>query len=325
MLGLGTFCPPRKRRCGEGAAPEAPAPHPRAAPAAPLAFASCESHRVRSAEGLQYKVMVSLPLSYYEDGAAEYPTLYVLDAEPYLFPLVTVAARTNHFFTRSRWHPDFLVVGVVADLEERFTRGSHDRLDVWGLWDALRPTRARDYLPTVAESPWGAPGAEPLLPVSGHASTFVRFLRITLVPFVDAQYRTARSHRALMGKSFGGSGVAAVLLNPACAQLFAFFLLGSPSLAWDDGAFFRLEEESHLSRPPLSASLYVCMGSEESADMQRLCRAFPRVLEGRGYPDLKVTLDVLQGESHGSASYPFAGRGVQWLAAQLAEAKAAEG
>ena len=30
------------------------------------------------------------------------------------------------------------------------------------LWDALRLTRARDYLPTQAESPWGAPGALPL-------------------------------------------------------------------------------------------------------------------------------------------------------------------
>jgi len=30
------------------------------------------------------------------------------------------------------------------------------------LWDDLRLTRARDYLPTQAESPWGAPGALPL-------------------------------------------------------------------------------------------------------------------------------------------------------------------
>ena len=36
-------------------------------------------------------------------------------------------------------------------------------IDVRKLWDELRPTRARDYLPTQAESPWGNfPGATPL-------------------------------------------------------------------------------------------------------------------------------------------------------------------
>ena len=32
------------------------------------------------------------------------------------------------------------------------------------VWEALRPTRARDYLPSAAESPWGAPGAASLRP-----------------------------------------------------------------------------------------------------------------------------------------------------------------
>ena len=219
---------------------------------APLLFETVEVHRLTSSEGLKYKLMVSLPLHYHtpEASGTRYPVVYALDAEPYLFPLLATAARTEHFFKRTSWYPDLIVVGLVADLEDDFRHpypGSS--LEVRALWDALRPTRARDwvadkeshlnfhsmdiekitrhlidtnliwlfpnirgpslavliirnivywgpfwapdswklpskffdsnpgdYLPTAAESPWGAPGAVPLKDVSGHATTFVRFL-----------------------------------------------------------------------------------------------------------------------------------------------------
>ena len=74
--------------------------------------------------------------------------LVALDGEPYLFPLLTVAARTVHFMARSYWYPDVIAVGVRR---WRFD-GS---LDVLG---DLRLTRAR--LSTHRrQSPWGAPSA----------------------------------------------------------------------------------------------------------------------------------------------------------------------
>mmetsp|Transcript_61527 Transcript_61527/g.191178 ORF Transcript_61527/g.191178 Transcript_61527/m.191178 type:complete len:333 (+) Transcript_61527:87-1085(+) len=288
---------------------------------APLAFATTEAHRLRSAEGLSYKLSVSLPLTYHHPVASgeppRHPVIYVLDAEPYLFPLVTVVARTNHFFKRTTWYPDFIVVGIVADLEDRFCSGD-GAMDVRKLWDALRPTRARDYLPTAAESPWGAPGAESLLSVSGHATTFVRFLASTVVPFIDARYRTAKSQRALIGKSFGGSGVAHALLDPECGPLFSHFLLGSPSLSWDDRAFFRLEEGSRGTGPAFSAGVFACCGGAETRQ-QAVLQDFKLALEGRGCPRLAVTLSVVEGEDHGSLSYPFACRALAWLTEQLAE------
>ena len=268
--------------------------------AAPLLFSSTETHRLSSAEGAKYKLLVSLPLSYHRNPQATYPVIYVLDAEPYLFPLITTVARTDHFFARSYYYPDFIVVGITADLEP--VAGMRPE-NVKPLWDGLRPTRARDYLPTAAESPWGGPGAASLLHVSCHASTFTRFVAASLVPYatqwtprnashtlarhstwshrtrflplsadrqptarpirptrtvtrhihirtvkynlytrgryVDEHFRTVASQRALVGKSFGGSGVAHALLQRETAQLFSHFMLCSPSLAWDDGAFFR--------------------------------------------------------------------------------------
>lgn len=79
----------------------------------PLAFHSCEVHCVTSREGLRYKLIVSLPLRY-DPAKQKYPVLIALDAEPYLFPLLAVCARTSHYFARSYYFPDVIVVGIVA-------------------------------------------------------------------------------------------------------------------------------------------------------------------------------------------------------------------
>ena len=79
---------------------------------------------------------------------------------------------------------------------------------------------------------------------------------------MDATYRTLEQ-RALVGKSFGGSGVAHAILDDVASTVFHYFLLGSPSLAWDDKAFFRLEEESSKTRPPISAGVYAACGSKD--------------------------------------------------------------
>ena len=108
------------------------------------------------------KLLVSLPLTYHADPpSAKYPVVYALDGEPYLFPLLVTAARTNHFFRRVVVVPrrDRRTGNVTADVEPAPPRAPRGALDVRRVWDALRPTRARDYLPTAAESPWGAPGA----------------------------------------------------------------------------------------------------------------------------------------------------------------------
>ena len=119
------------------------------------------------------------------------------------------------------------------------------------------------------------PARRALLDVSGHADEFVAFLADECLPFLERTYSThGAKARALIGKSFGGSGVAHAMIDPKCSRLFSEFLLGSPSIAWDDGSFFRLEEEARaraaasgdIGSPPYNAAVYCCVGGEEKSE-----------------------------------------------------------
>ncbi len=303
----------------------------------PLAFSTCRVHRIKSEAGLRYKLCVSLPHGYEARKSQRYPVLLALDAEPYLFPLLTVVARTNRFFAKSYYYPDVIVVGVVADLESemRFHRGPGGALDVPLCWAEQRPTRARDYLPTAAESPWGGPNAPSILHISGHASEFIGFLVDTLLPFVDSTYRTRGScARALVGKSFGGSGVAAALIHPRGSLAFSEFILGSPSIAWDEEAWFRLEREARAAAaangcaargsPPYTAGVYCCVGGEKDVD-PGLVQRMKAVLDSREGPRGVCDLEVIPGETHGSVSYPFVHHALEWLRPRWASWDAQEG
>lgn len=70
---------------------------------APLVFQGCQVRRLVSHEGLQYKLLISLPHSYFYPSQSEmrYPTVYALDGEPYLLPLLATVARTERFFRSS--------------------------------------------------------------------------------------------------------------------------------------------------------------------------------------------------------------------------------
>mmetsp|Transcript_7117 Transcript_7117/g.26061 ORF Transcript_7117/g.26061 Transcript_7117/m.26061 type:complete len:117 (+) Transcript_7117:743-1093(+) len=109
------------------------------------------------------------------------------------------------------------------------------------------------------------------------------------------------------------------MLETESAPLFSHFLLGSPSIGWDGGAFVRLEEQTRSSRPVLSASVLMVVGSQEGPGTLRNAKEFEKAMHQAG---VRVTVDIVQGETHGSVSFPFAGRAIAWLADELSKSRA---
>ena len=94
--------------------------------------------------------------------------------------------------------------------------------------------------------------------------------------------------------------------------LFQRFILGSPSLLWDDGVMFKVEEKYGKTHTALPAKIFVSMADNEGyaqavPDFERLVK----VLEQRKYTNLQWTSHVFEGETHVSVLPATISRGLR--------------
>jgi predicted alpha/beta superfamily hydrolase len=234
-----------------------------------LRFVTAESN------GVEYKLYVGLPNGY-EEGDRRYPVIFTLDAD-YSFAIAQNVV--EHLADRNHLRPA-IVVGIAYGGPPRY-----------------RLNRTRDYTPTF--SPDGGYGPE-YQRVSGGAPAFLSFIDQTLIPWLGRQYRTT-DERILVGHSYGGLFVSWLAVTRP--ELFSGLVAVSPSLWYDDGMIFELEEEAARTREDLPLRLYLEVGDQEvngQRDMPADLARFARALEARGYPSLALRWNVADEETHNS-------------------------
>ena len=186
-------------------------------------------HTLESAAlGEERTVMIHLPPGY-DAGTQRYPVLYLTDAE----------AQFGHTAATA----DFLAVqGRVPPL----------------IVVAIRNTdRTRDLTPTKGGLKEG--GKALPLPQSGGADRFLAFIGNELVPYVDANFRTA-PYRAFAGHSFGGLfAMNALFTRP---ELFQAVLAVSPTFPWDADYLLRLARPFFAEKKEARHALFVAIGNE---------------------------------------------------------------
>ncbi len=232
--------------------------------------------------GRDYQVFVALPGSYAEQPERRYPVLYVTDAD-YAFPIIRqIGRRLNVDGPRIE---DFILVGLSYAVGE----------------DGM-PSRRRDYTPTPNGPKNGPPDA-----VHGEGLAYTAYLRDQVLPFVAQRYRTDESRRLFLGHSYGSLlGTQILLTDPG---LFSGYVLGSPSLWYDDHFMDRQEREYAKAHEDLPASVYMYVGQYEDRkpgdaryakrhDMVSDARRMEKSLRSRNYPSLRMQLDVLNDEDH---------------------------
>ncbi|GAB4537948.1 MAG: alpha/beta hydrolase-fold protein [Parvularculaceae bacterium] len=255
--------------------------------AQPLILRNTETRDIHSdINGVDYRLYVSLPRGYGE-SEERYRTLYLLDAD---YSFLIVRNVVEHFADRGNV-PPMIIVGVAYP-------GGVEDLGVY------RRNRTRDYTPT--HTPEGGYGPE-IQALSGGGPAFRDFLGDELIPYIDRQYRT-NGVRGLSGHSFGGLFATFVMLTRP--ELFDDYLIVSPSLWYDEGVIFRIEDAYAANHDDLPARAMFTVGAYENQpqngramvdDMMRL-RA---LLEGRGYAGFESFAHVFEGETHNSV-YPAA-------------------
>lgn len=133
------------------------------------------------------------------------------------------------------------------------------------------------------------------------------------MPFLEEEFRVSR-RRYLVGHSYGGLFATWVALTTS--DLFSGYVIVSPSLWYDDGLLFRLEEEVANWRSALPVRIYMTVGDREVnrqhnmvADLRRMAGA----LEGREYPGLRLRWEVAAGETHNSVFPRGLSNGLRWV------------
>lgn len=235
---------------------------------------------ISSAEGRPYDIYVHLPRNY-ADTTRRFPVLYLLDAQ-WDFPLVTAVYGEQYY---DGFIPDAITVGVT-----------------WGGenpdYDALR---FHDFTPTSIGGP------RP----SGNAPGFLNFLGNTLIPAIDAQFRTLPNDRTLMGSSLGGLfTLYAMLTKP---EIFSRYVLTSPALGWDHEVLFAREKEFAQRQAGLRATMFMAIGGLE--DTVAFTR-FAEVLRSRGYSDFRMETRVIQETGHSGGKAEGFARGLQCVFAR---------
>jgi predicted alpha/beta superfamily hydrolase len=241
--------------------------------------------------GDEFVIDIALPAPYLP-GAAPWPVLFVTDGNL----AFTTAAATMGILPLEPGGPrPACVVGIGYALAgegehgEHFARRNRDltphRVEEWEarMRGAPPPFRFGDDLQT------------------GGSECFLDFIIDELKPWLAANLPVDTDDCTLAGSSFGATlALHALFTRPGA---FRAHLAISPSLWWANGQLVAMEEEFARSHADLDAALYLCVGSAEEAQapearMVSAFRKFASKLEARAYPSLRLTHEVLPGETH---------------------------
>ena len=223
--------------------------------------------------GRKYQVFVSLPASYAANPERTYPVLYVTDAA-YAFPLISqMARRMNLDGPRIE---DFILVGLsYAESDDPML------------------SRTRDYTPSArpnARTP------------EGGGRAYQTYLKTEVLPFIEGRFRADTGRRIILGHSFGSLFATQILFSDP--DLFSAYVLGSPSLWFNDREMFKAEADFAASHNDLKAQVFMYIGEGEGAgpgkrfDMVSDNRRFEAALKGRNYPGLSLQSIEVAGEDH---------------------------
>lgn len=245
-----------------------------AAQADPVTLDGTEQWTMHSAEGREYRIMISLPEGEvpYTGG---YPVIYLLDGNAY-FPAFHAAKRAQDRLRASI----IVAIGYPSDTPLDFVR------------------RAFDLSPPVPQ--------ERNEPPQGGQDLFLEFIEKRLMPKVSERFKVDQDQRSLVGHSFGGMfGVYALFTRPA---LFQHVVAVSPSLWWRDRYLMEPERAfSQLARAGqvdlTHRSLTLLMGERDMVQEIQDARALQLRLQDLSQYGLRSDFQVEPGEDH--MSVPF--------------------
>lgn len=229
-------------------------------------------------KGQEYDLHISLP-SGYESSDKKYPVVYLMDSQ-WDFPLVNSIYGEQYF---DGFVPELIIVGVT--------------------WGGINPNpdalRARDYTPT------NISGTQQ----SGGADQFLDFMKAELFPYIDANFRTDKENRTLMGCSLGGLFTVYTLFTHT--DMFSGYVAASPAITWDNSVLYRFEKTFAQKTIAKPIRLFMTVGDVESG--RETFEKFSAFVQDKKYSNLYASSKVLENTGHSGTKSETYSRGLQYV------------
>lgn len=205
----------------------------------------------------EYKIYIYLPPNF--DSSQIYDVIFQLDA-------------------------DYQFDGLAKTIETMVNENSINPKILIGIGYPNGDMRDRDY--TISEISGNQAG-------SGGAENFYKFLTTELMPYIKNRYPVNLNNCTLVGHSLGGLFVYYSLLNQTTqTNKFSNYIAQSPSLWWDGGEIFNMEQNSQT----LEGKLYSNVGEFENATMRSLSDEMKQRLSTK--PNLQIQFQTIHHASH---------------------------
>jgi predicted alpha/beta superfamily hydrolase len=230
--------------------------------------------------GQTHELIIVYPDSYWSNPNKKYPVLYFTDG--YWDTTLLAGAYGNLVYDKMT--PEFIMVGLSYPDGTDYGSAS-----------------VRDYTYT---SMWMAPG-------SGKGDQFLNFLEKEVAPLIESKYHGDKDNRTLAGASLGGLfTLGAAMKTP---DFFTGYIALSPTVIWDGGAVFKLEDALARQNRPLKARVFISVGSLEPGPYRESIERFEKQLAAHQYKGLQLQSVTIQGMGHGTSKAEGYLRGLKWV------------
>jgi predicted alpha/beta superfamily hydrolase len=146
---------------------------------------------------------------------------------------------------------------------------------------------------------------------TGGAQNFLSFIQEELMPFIQSNYPVDPDDKTMGGSSLSGLfGLYSLFKEP---EIFNKYMIGSPSLWWDDEVLFSFERAYADEHDDLPARVFMSIGGLEDESVIRLMQHIVEILQQRDYPSLELTSHIFEGETHLSVPAAAISRGLRVL------------
>lgn len=163
--------------------------------------------------------------------------------------------------------------------------------------DAWAIMRTRDFTPAPPADDYSRGNMYPkAIELAGGAGRFHTFLKNELIPLVEGKYPADPSRRCFAGYSLGG--LLGVFIMNRDPELFQYYLLGSPSLWFNDYSVATETEKlpAGILRPV--KKVYVSAGEEESWEMLKSFAMLRAALRQQEFSDSRLKTEIIGASGH---------------------------